>query len=196
MPEIAMPTKCGICGRKFYGPAVGLTGNLKAGQQPPPRMVHFLQQLAEHMAKDHQEHYAYAMQKGFELQGWMILSRYTTEDPDVESQRDFLRWSLHQSTLSATAQNLDVRAREVAEEFIDAKKEVLEKAIEEEFLNRCMEQASRRPKFFETIIEELTEDLAGQIEDVLEELREILEEPDKYTPAPAGEEAKTPTVIV
>jgi hypothetical protein len=197
MSEIALATTCSVCKKKFYGPAAALRG-LKAGEAVPPRMQHFLQTLFMHVAEAHPERHKLADMLKDEYFGWMILSLYHTDDDQVQQQTDFFRWKTHQRTLRATAHNLDLRAQQVATEFIDAKMEILKKhivSLKADAANAAAfgDEPSTPPLEFATIMREMQDDLADAIEDVLMELREILEEPDKYSPAPSGNQPETPS---
>src|SRR5258706_9545589 len=122
MSEIATPTRCTLCGRTFYGPAAGLGLELRAGEEAPPRMMHFVNELIKHIAAAHPAEFQLSMAKASELQGWMILSHFSSDDRRVTEQRDYFRWSIHQQTLNVRAQNLETRARQIATEFIQGQR--------------------------------------------------------------------------
>ena len=162
MPELAVPIQCTLCERKFYGPSAALIGDTNAhGAQ------RLIQQLAKHMAESHEPHFIAAQMQAAEFQGWRILSLYQTADPKVAQQWDFYRWRIHRASLRCRAVQLDVRARELAEEL------------------------SQMPPGLGFV-----EAAAQKIQAVLEELRQITEEPDLYTPDETGTVPKSPLVTV
>jgi hypothetical protein len=161
MSELAVPIQCTLCERKFYGPSAALVGDTNAhGAQ------RLIQQLAKHIAEVHEQYFVAAQMQAAEFQGWKILSLYSTADPKVYQQWDFYRWRIHQASLRCRAVQLDVRARELAKELLEA--------ITHD------DGYQRGP----------AEDIAtAMILAVLEELRTITEEPDLYKP---GEPEQVP----
>jgi hypothetical protein len=168
MSELAVPIQCTLCERKFYGPSAALVGETNAhGAQ------RLIQQLAKHIAEVHEQHFVAAQMQAAEFQGWKILSLYSTADPKVYQQWDFYRWRIHQASLRCRAVQLDVRARELAKELLEA--------ITHD------DGYQRGP----------AEDIAtAMILAVLEELRTITEEPDLYKPGETETPPKSPLVTV
>ena len=169
MSELAVPIQCTLCGRKFYGPSAALVGDTNAhGAQ------RLIQQLAKHIAEAHEPHFVAAQMQAAEFQGWKILSLYSTADPKVYQQWDFYRWRIHQASLRCRAVQLDVRARELAKEILDAV------------------DADYAPDTPEGIVDE--NEATRLILAVLEELRTITEEPDLYKPGETETPPKSPLV--
>lgn len=95
MAEIALPARCTLCNRKFYGPRLKLVG------QPGNRQAHFLEELATHIMQDHADTATMIALGAQEYQGLFILSQYEIDDPDLARQLDISRWNVHQKTLAA-----------------------------------------------------------------------------------------------
>jgi hypothetical protein len=166
MSEIAVATRCTICNRKFYGPR----GPTVVGEQPAGRMAHFVQQLGQHIAQAHPEQSQVMMLRIWEFQGWLLLSLFDTDDPKVSDQRDRFRWLIHQATLRCKAENLDLKAAEVANQLIHWIVNGGDRDLE--------------------VIRSLTTDLCLS---ALQELRNITEEPDLY---PTIQAEPTPKIEV
>jgi hypothetical protein len=172
MSELAIPIQCTLCPRKFYGPAAALIGDQHAhGAQ------RLIQQLMKHVAETHEQEFLGAQVLAAEYQGWRILSIFQTDDPKVNQQWDLFRWKIHQASLRCRAQKLDVRAREVVSEIESA---INQRAGDAGF----------------AFTDEDSKIIAAKIHDVLKELRDILEEPNLYTPAEPVEAPKSPIVTV
>lgn len=183
MSEIATATTCNLCGQTFYGPKTALGGKLEPGDIVGPRFMQFIEKLMAHIAERHPEHYQVSQAKANEFQGWMLLSIYSSDDPEVLDQRNYFRWSTHQATLKARAENLDVRAGQIAAEFFSKHR----------IAYTCQQDGC--PAAESTTLngtpDDLTRALASTIEDVLKELRNFLEEPDAYTPVEPKQSGKT-----
>ena len=74
MAEIALPARCTLCNRKFYGPRLKLVG------QPGNRQAHFLEELATHIMQDHADTATMIALGAQEYQGLFILSQYEIDD--------------------------------------------------------------------------------------------------------------------
>lgn len=165
--EISTAVKCQHCGKAFYGPLKGL--GFGSQETHGPRFMKFIEELFQHLAKEHTHIFDIAQQRGMELQGYLILNNYITTDEATIDQRNFFRWSLHQQTLKARAQNLEVKAQAIVDEWIadygfrDYAAHPDTKTEGARFLSRVA--------------------LKEKIYDALKELQTILEEPDLYKPA-------------
>ena len=193
--EIATPTKCLVCGRSFYGPTLAAPATLNG--RPNHVLLNYLQKLHRHLMEEHPDAYAIADVQGAELRGYVILCHFKSQDPAVNEQRDRYRWSIHQLMLQARAQNLDVRAEQIAQEFIGSKFSLITRAgadPETDDVSLAIKTNDGQAHIFgpytlallKPMLRELEEDLALKVEGVLRELSDILEEPGKYAPeAPA-----------
>jgi hypothetical protein len=155
--EIAVPTTCNHCGRKFYGPR----GPIVIGERPAARFQSFIGQLGRHIMEAHPEVAQAMVALNWEFQGYALMKNFTTQDPAVQRNEDFFRWKLHQSTLRARARRLDDRAQMVADDVCSG-------IIPSEDAEQIKQVAALRK-----LIQQKTAE-------ALEELRQILEEPDLY----------------
>jgi DNA primase large subunit len=166
--EVAVATICNHCGRKFYGPP----GPVIVGEQPAARFMRFVTVLGEHIQKHHITIAQQMVAMVWEFQGFALMRNFTTEDPAVQKQEDFFRWRLHQKTLRARAQKLEERAQMVADE-------VCAGIVPSEDPEQIKQVAALRSL------------IAKRTNVALEELRQILEEPDLYKPLELTQEPKT-----
>lgn len=122
-------------------------------------------QLGRHIAEAHPEIAEQQLALHWEFQGFNLLRHFTTSDPVVQQNEDLYRWKLHQATLRCRAQKLQERAQMVADEICN----VISPADDPE-----QEKAQQA---FRTLIQMKTYE-------ALEELRQIVEEPDLYVQTP------------
>lgn len=186
--ELVVPVQCSQCGERFYGPieALGIADDPR-NVRVTPRFEKFLSDTFNHIKDKHPEHFEQCINRREELMGWGMLSLFiATNNQRVERQRDYYRWRLHQMTLSPIAHELEgdaieQRAKLSAAEFIAA--EFTTERLEKIFAHADMSKFEGIDKLKTEIIafvDELRADLAEHIDQALEELIEILVEPDKY----------------
>src|ERR1043166_4974421 len=108
--EIAQISRCRMCDEKFTGPPLVLV----VGETAPARLARYIDTLTRHIAECHADVFTRAQVTAAELQGVLILGCYKTEDPQVNEQRDYLRWSVHQQTRAIEV--TDARIEERSEE--------------------------------------------------------------------------------
>lgn len=149
--EILLPTSCLHCGRKFYQPSPISHNRVDLRQ-----WQEFTVKMRRHLAESHPEQVAKFRTLLLGYDGFLLMSNFQSGDQAIEKQRDMYRWQLHQSTLRARAQNLDKRAAQVAADIL-----------------RELPNDSMIPVTGHAIIQR-------HILSVLEELRNVLEEPDLY----------------
>jgi hypothetical protein len=106
MSELAGITTCNlphpknpgqVCGQRFAGPQ-----HLIIGEGAPGRMKALLEKLVMHLHTQHPEYFAQVMIQGEEYKGLLWVMAFQTSDPELQQQRDYLRWSIHQRTLNAS----------------------------------------------------------------------------------------------
>jgi hypothetical protein len=114
--EIASVMTCKLCFKKLAGPAL-IVGPGQSG-----RVGEFLQKVAAHIMQAHPQEYKYLEQKHLEFNGLQMLMQYTTNDPSLRFQRDWLRWQIHQQTLNARIpdEKIEEQSRQLAVSIVDA----------------------------------------------------------------------------
>ena len=155
--EVAAIAKCKLCNVQFTGPTAQ-----RIGETPPARLARFCQKLAEHIMTKHTEHNQALELKALEFLGMLRMLNYQTSDPELRGQMDYLRWSTHQMTLAAR----------LPDKAIKEKSDELAGLIVKEVYLEHQTDASLREK----ISNLLAEQIAG--------LRDILEEPGRYSVSP------------
>lgn len=93
---IHTPVVCRLCGKNFPVPAGVILDTAKANE----RLAGFVQKLAVHLKERHQEHQLNAAMAGAELTGMLTLMNFDLSG-EIETQRDFLRWRVHNATTRA-----------------------------------------------------------------------------------------------
>lgn len=165
MSEIAIVVKCALCNKAFAGPreafmiALGAQINANAGRGP-----RFWESLAMHAAEHHRDQFGSALNVSTRFMNWCVSRMFTVDDPKVAELQDRMRWMLHQQTLKERAGDLKQRAGDLARMLIA-------------FMDRNTDFA------------EIEAYARGLFEGSLQELRDTLEEPDRY---PLGTEQKPP----
>jgi hypothetical protein len=113
MSELAGITTCNlphpknpgqVCGQRFAGPQ-----HLIIGEGAPGRMKTLLEKLVMHLHTQHPEYFAQVMIQGEEYKGLLWVMAFQTSDPELQQQRDYLRWSIHQRTLNASLSDEKLR---------------------------------------------------------------------------------------
>lgn len=115
--SIQTPIVCKICGKNFPVPAGLILDTTKANE----RLAGFVQKLAVHLKERHQEHQLNAAMAGAELTGMLTLMNFDLCG-EIETQRDFLRWRVHNATTRAriTNERIEERAREILAGYFTA----------------------------------------------------------------------------
>jgi hypothetical protein len=170
--EITVPVKCSLCKKTFYGPTAALVGDA----DPTPRGVRFIRYLHEHIARDHPQVASDLMYFTNEFYGWRALSLFDTQDKKVLEVWDRYRWRIHQETLACRAQNLDVMARQIAKQVVPG-------------------YPPNKPGADYASVDRDRKAAAEIIQAALEELRDLLEEPNRYPPPEPPKPAEQPKIV-
>lgn len=170
--EIAGITTCNLCQRKFAGPLALIIG---PGQHPQGRLVNHLNQLAQHFCEAHPEENNALQLKALEYLGMLRLLNYSTSDEELRRQLDFLRWSIHQSTLlhRVPDEKIAAKAEEHARGIVDIFESVLPPS-----------NGPGTDQVREQLRPALQAAIAAKLAAVLSEVRNILEEPGRYLISP------------
>ena len=115
--SILTPIVCKICGKNFPVPAGLILDTTKANE----RLAGFVQKLAVHLKERHQDQQLNAAMAGAELTGMLTLMNFDLSG-EIETQRDFLRWRIHNATTRAriTDERIDQRARQILAGYFTA----------------------------------------------------------------------------
>jgi len=152
MPAI---TQCLHCGETFEGGVV-IVG------RPNARLQALLIKLASHMNQKHPD-FAQGMNlDGVTFMGWRYLTNFKSDDEDLNAESDKQRWMIHQQTLPYRMD--DAVLKKQAGETATALRQV-----EEQLTRNNVIMNDERNEAFEMIIL-----------DKFKELRDALEEPNKY----------------
>jgi hypothetical protein len=169
-----MITQCLICRKRFEAPKHQIANV----QQ---RTLNYLKQLAQHLIEKHTRENDAAQLQSLEYMALLRLEHFETEDPDIKTQLDYLRWRVHRATLPATVpdKNLQRQVSELAK-HLTAKL----------YIEMDQDPQSR---------EQMAQTLTAELYPIFEAMRNLYEEPDKYqaplivspesgieTPTPAG----------
>ena len=88
-------TECRLCGATFTGPRIAIVG------RPDARIQALLESLGSHLNLKHPQQ-AQAMNiNGAAYMGLLFMMHFKSTDAELNSQRDILRWQIHQMTLNA-----------------------------------------------------------------------------------------------
>lgn len=163
MSELADLTRCTICGRPFSGPRISIIGQ-------PARIQAYVAKLAEHVNVEHPKHAQALNLSGMAYIGMRYLMLFQTTDRELQQQRDFHRWQVHQQTLNVRIPDDKIRSQsaELAERFL---------ALATTVDDPTSDKDSSAWK------EKLLRNFASELANAITYLRNELEEPGKYTPA-------------
>jgi len=175
--EIASACKCKLCGETIIGQAglildAGLAGLDPANQ----RTAQFTLRLADHVIRKHPHENKALETKALEFLGMLRLANYATSDRGILEQRDFLRWTVHQATLNGrlSDEKLTTAAVDFAGKVVDL----------------CVASLILQvpaPEHVERVSVSLKAQAAETLAEILNGLREIIEEPGRYqVTAPAA----------
>jgi len=170
-PQLTALATCKLCGRAFSGPrAIVLTGepNLSAAT----RIAQYGAQLKQHIEDTHPEDWQQIQLASWEYQGLLMYSMFETTDQALKKQQDLCRWHIHQRTLTASISDdaIKEKARELAAAAVDLSK-----------ANLLLEPTE--PAHVAVVTPKLIEAIAAALEPSLRELRDKLQEPNRYPAA-------------
>lgn len=165
MQEIAMTARCRECKKLFAGPSIVVLGSGMG--QVNARIRQFLGKLTSHMANTHPEISTGIAIAAMEYQGMMILSKFETESDALKMQLDVARWNIHQKTLLKRISDDEIRH---AVSLIVPELLTLAAANDPATITRNLEQW-----------------VMG--------MRNVLEEPGKYTFTPFGTPQETEKLV-
>jgi hypothetical protein len=153
-PEQATISRCAICNKPFAGPRLAIVG--KGMDLKNNRIAQFTEKLTRHLFDEHSAEAQQIMMSAAEYQGVLILATFQTEDPDMREQMDLVRWKVHQKTLACRYSDEQIAA-------------VIEKVV---------------PELVTLVEMKDTATLKRNLRGLIQNLRDNLEEPGKYTFAP------------
>jgi hypothetical protein len=166
--EIAAVTTCKLCGRKFTGPIIIV------GEPPHGRLNRYLQQLAEHIVREHPE-----VNQGLEIAalhylGVLRMLNYQSSDTELTGQVDYQRWVTHRQTQAATLSDeaLTAGAGTMALSIVDLVYSAIGEPADSHTLKRI------RPALLISITDKLTGEFAS--------VRDSLQERGRYQEQTAG----------
>lgn len=162
--EIAGVARCKLCGRAFAG-----SSGFIIGQDNNGRIQGYLQKLAGHLQEAHSEIMGAVALRALEFQGMLMLLNYSLSDPQLNKQRDQLRWQIHQQTLNARIPN---------EKLLEKSKHFA-MSLTDTFLSVCTPEQQAALQNF---IPQLRSEACELIKQLVTMLRDELEEPNKYPP--------------
>ena len=161
---MATLTRCLHCGETFEGGVV-IVG------RPTARLQALLVKLASHMNQKHPD-FAQGMNlDGVTFMGWRYLTNFKSDDEDLNSESDKQRWMIHQQTLPYRMDD-DVLKKQAGELAALLSHQAISE-VPEELRNKYASHAiawegDMKRSFAELILETFTQ------------LRDALEEPNKY----------------
>ena len=108
MSEIAAPLSCVHCGKTFYGPRFGVS--MIRDRNQLHAMGKFLNDLKRHLAEDHANEAGGIMAAEAEFSTMMVLSRFRSNDAELQRKVDMSRWNVHQNTLAVRVTDEEIAA--------------------------------------------------------------------------------------
>jgi hypothetical protein len=153
-----MKTTCLHCGESFEGGVV-IVG------RPTARLEELVQKLGSHLNTKHPEHAQAMGIYGAAYMGVLFLANFKSDDAELTAERDKQRWMIHQQTLAhrVTDEVLEKRAEELAIDVMNiaAPHGQLETMESIAYAEKCAA-------------------IIGLLVDRFTQLRDALEEPNKY----------------
>jgi len=162
-------TICNLCGKKFSGPSALVIGQ--------PAIQPYLEEITKHFIKAHKEEEQAIGIKALEFLGMLRLMNFRTADPDIAKQIDYLRWQIHQQTLSARIPDdkLIERTEEVAARLVEMFCAVLKMA--------CDAKVESMPTVMGELEPIMRKNVRETLEVIFRGIRDVLQEPNKYPSA-------------
>lgn len=115
--SIVTPIACKICGKHFPIPPGLILDTTKANE----RLASFVQKLGAHLKERHPQQLDYAAASGAEYVGMLTLMNFDLSG-EIATQRDFLRWRVHNSSRRAyvTDERIEERTRGILSGYFTA----------------------------------------------------------------------------
>lgn len=108
MSPVAVPVSCIHCGKTFYGPRMSVAMIRDRGHLV--QMQQFMQSLRKHLVDDHESEAGNIMAASAEFDTMMVLSRYRSNDRELQRKVDMSRWNVHQNTLAVKITDEEIAA--------------------------------------------------------------------------------------
>lgn len=108
MSEVAAPVSCVHCGKTFYGPRMGVS--MIRDRNQLQAMAKFFHDLRQHLAYAHAKEAGGIMAAEAEFSTMMVLSRFRSNDPQLQKKVDMSRWNVHQNTLAVKISDQEIQA--------------------------------------------------------------------------------------
>lgn len=165
---------CRLCRRTFYGPGAVTLGT----DQANPALAQFLMKLGEHMHRAHGKEDQALQTKTYELIGYFRLMNFSISDPELFRQLDFLRWTFHRQTM----------ANIIPEDKLQEQSAALSKRLADVFyglLTMTFDQRGETtPEYLQLLKPAVEAELFRELRPILTGIRDVYEEPGKYTVSP------------
>lgn len=162
MSEVASPVSCVHCGKTFYGPRFGIAVVRDRNQMHS--MAKFFVSLKQHLADEHAQEAGNIMAAEAEFTTMMVLSRFRSNDPQLQKKLDMSRWNVHQNTLALKVSDEEIAASVAA------------------ILPELLSLAEMRD----------TAGISQRLDGLLRFMRDQLQEPGKYNLGPVVESSNLP----
>jgi len=153
--EISSTVTCKLCRRVFVKPPGAI---IQPGAGTNARLAEFAGNLRQHFIEKHARENGAVELQGMQFIAMLRLLSFDIRDRELAEQHDFLRWQVHQATLTARLADdkLELRAAELAEEFWIGSANCVEK-------------------------ETAVATIKARLIEVFKGYRQIIEEPGRYT---------------
>jgi hypothetical protein len=176
---------CRLCRRTFYGPTAIRVGT----GQADPATSQFLVKLGEHMQTAHPKEDGALQLRAFELIGMFRLMNFTISDAGLNSQVDFLRWSFHRQTMMNVIpdEKLRTQTNDLTKRMADVVYGLLTMTFDQ--------RGEAMPEYLVMMKEAIESELFKQLRPILAGIRDIYEEPGKYTVSPVVAPVEKPKLV-
>lgn len=106
MSAVLAPVSCIHCGKTFYGPRMGVASIRDRNQMN--QMAEFFRNLKKHLADEHTPEAGNIMAAEAEFSTMMTLSRFRSNDRELQKKLDMSRWNVHQNTLAVKITDAEI----------------------------------------------------------------------------------------
>jgi hypothetical protein len=104
--KVLSPVSCVHCGKTFYGPR--LSTKVIRDRTHMNQMAEFYRSLKKHLADDHPQEAGGIMAGESEFSFMMTLSRFRSNDAELQKTLDMSRWNVHQNTLAVKITDAEI----------------------------------------------------------------------------------------
>lgn len=175
--EIAGITECLLCGRRFAGPQAIVLGQ--------SRTISLLEKLALHIQQAHSDQYKAIDVLKDQYGGMLNMLNFKTSDPNMKTEVDRLRWAIHQQTIAARIHN-----EAIANMSHDLALTVVEVAFSEFNREAVARESGTLESLGSALTPKLVELVKAKLSEVLTDMRDVMQEPNKYPSNMLGRPAR------